>query len=89
LADRVQLRINRNVDVLRTSFHAAASVRRRTRPAASMLGMPRLVLRDGLTFTEIATRAQARGSRAQVAQVADRFRWSLQCLADGWSGRAR
>jgi hypothetical protein len=55
-----------------------------------MLKMLQLVLRDGLNFSEIAARSQARGSRATMAQVADRFRWSLQCLADGWSrGPAR
>lgn len=47
-----------------------------------MLRMLQLVLRDGLTFTEIAARAAHHGSTATVAQVADRFRWSLRCLAN-------
>jgi hypothetical protein len=47
------------------------------------------ILRDGLTFTEVAACAAARGSRADVAKVADRFRWLLAELADGWAARGR
>jgi hypothetical protein len=45
------------------------------------------ILRDGLTFTEVAARAAARGSRADVSKVGDRFRWLLEQLADGWSAK--
>jgi hypothetical protein len=51
---------------------------------SSMLRMLQLVLGDRLTFTE-----RAEGLARQVAQVADRFRWSLNCLADGWAARGR
>jgi hypothetical protein len=51
---------------------------------SSMLRMLQLV-RPADLYREIPARAQQRGSRATVAQVADRFRWSLNCLADGWA----
>lgn len=47
----------------------------------------RRVLRDGLTFGELAASSQARGSRADVAGVAFHFRKLLADLADGWAAR--
>ena len=47
------------------------------------------ILRDGWTFRELSARAGSRGSRADTARVADRFRWLLAELADGWSAKGR
>jgi hypothetical protein len=47
------------------------------------------ILRDGLSFAELAARGAAQGSRADVARIADRFRWLLAELADGWSAKGR
>jgi hypothetical protein len=47
------------------------------------------ILRDGWTFKELAARTGSRGSRADTARVADRFRWLLAELADGWSAKGR
>jgi hypothetical protein len=48
----------------------------------SGVALLRLVLRDGLKFKDITLRAATRGSRANVPQVADRFRWALAEAAD-------
>jgi hypothetical protein len=55
---------------------------------SSMLRMRQLV-RPADLYREIPARAQHRGSRATVAQVADRFRWSLNSLTAGPPSRAR
>jgi hypothetical protein len=43
------------------------------------------ILRDGWTFTELAARTSARGSRADVSRMRDRFRCLLAELADAWA----
>jgi hypothetical protein len=55
---------------------------------SSMLRMLQLVLGDRLTLPRDPCPGAAEGLARQVAQVVDRFRWSLNCLADGWAARA-
>jgi hypothetical protein len=46
-----------------------------------------LILRDGLSLGQLAARGQSRGSRADVAGVANHFRRLLRYLAEGWAAQ--
>jgi hypothetical protein len=74
------LKEDRHIDAMK-------EIERLERLAATEVGwsgvaLLRLVLRDGLKFKDITLRAAAKGSRASVPQVADRFRWALAEAAD-------
>lgn len=75
-------------------MHAAARhVHVIERRAAQVIGQAgvtflALILRDGMTFADIAAR-DPHASRATTTRVADRFRWLLAQLATGWAARGR
>jgi len=77
------------VDRLDDAVRAVAAIEERARHVIGASGVVFLarILRDNWTFAELAARGEARGSRADVARIADRFRWLLAELADGWAAR--
>jgi hypothetical protein len=79
------------VEQLEDAVRAVAALEERARRVIGQSGVSFLarILRDGWSFAELAARGQARGSRADVARVADRFRWLLGELADGWAAKGK
>jgi hypothetical protein len=79
------------VERLDDAARAVAAVEERARRVIGASGVAFLsrVLRDGMTFGQLATLAGRRGSPANVAQFGDRFRWLLGELADGWSAKGK
>src|SRR5262249_55799388 len=79
------------VERLDDAVRAVADMEERARRVIGRSGVNFLarILRDDLSFAELAARGAARGSRADVARVADRFRWLLAELADGWGAKGR
>jgi hypothetical protein len=74
---------------------AMQAVERLEGQAAKVVGwsgvaLLRLVLRDGMTFKDIALRAaQPRARGRAFRKVADRFRWLLAEIAEGWAAKGQ
>src|SRR5262245_14259279 len=79
------------VERLEDAVRAVAEIEERARRVVGQSGVSVLagILRDGWSLAELAAGGKARGSRADVARVADRFRWLLAELADGWAATGR
>jgi hypothetical protein len=79
------------VDRLDDAVRAVAAVEERARHVIGASGVAFLarILRDHWTFAELAAKGETRGSRADTARVADRFRWLLAELAEGWAARGK
>jgi hypothetical protein len=79
------------VERLEDAVRAVAELEERARRVIGQSGVSFLarILRDGWSFAELAARGAARGSRADVARVADRFRWLLAEVADGWAAKGK
>jgi hypothetical protein len=79
--------LDRQADAVR----AVAAIEQRARVVIGQSGVAFLsrILRDGWSFAELAARGQGKGSRVDVARVADRFRWLLTELADGWAAKGK
>jgi hypothetical protein len=84
VADRFRWSLNGRGQQAKDRIDALRAIERLEEEArrvigSSMLRMLQLVLGDRLTFTERSLPGRRRGAPRQVAQVADRFRWSLNC----------